>query len=191
MKFIILHGTLGSPEGNWFPWLAGELEKLGHTTVRPQLPTPKGQNPDNWVKAITEIVNSLGGPDNQTVLVAHSMSCLATCHYLATINKQVRACFFVSGFANKLPLQEPYPTLNDPFSDKPIDWDKVRQNCGKFVCLAGDNDPYVPLDIARDFAEKLSAEFIVIPGGGHLSTKAGFTQFPQLLENINNLQYPS
>ena len=77
MKFVILHGTLGSPEGNWFPWLASELEKLSHETVRPRLPTPEGQSPENWEKIISEV-----GSDENTVFVAHSRSPHAICQYL-------------------------------------------------------------------------------------------------------------
>ena len=183
MNFLILHGTLGSPEGNWFPWLAGELEKLGHKTLRPQLPTPEGQTPENWVKVISDTVKSV--ERESLIVVAHSMSPLAVCQYLQTLNAPIRACFFVSGFAQKLSdPEEPYPTLNNPFIDKGADWTKVRQNCRKFICFAGDNDPYVPTAIARDFAAKLGAELNVIPNGGHLNADSGFTQFPQLLDKI-------
>ncbi|MBI4157363.1 serine hydrolase family protein [Candidatus Woesebacteria bacterium] len=185
MKFVILHGTLGSPEINWFPWVAGELEKLGHKTARPQLPTPEGQNPENWVRVIKEVIGSLGGPDDKTVIIAHNMSPLAACHYLASIDREIRASFFVSGFAKRLNTPEPYPTLNNPFIDKKIDWSKVKTNCPDIICFAGDNDPYVPLGVAKSFSKICGAKkLIVVPGGGHLSETSGFKEFPLLLETI-------
>jgi hypothetical protein len=38
MQFIIFHGTFGSKDGNWFPWLDRELLKLGQKVIRPQMP---------------------------------------------------------------------------------------------------------------------------------------------------------
>lgn len=176
---------MGSPNGNWFPWLAGELEKLGHQTIRPKLPTPEGQNPDNWVKEIKIAVEKLGGPDNETVIVAHSMSPLAVCQYLETIDKK-KACFFVSGFAAISEEEiEPYSTLNGTFIRKGTDWKKVKENCPIIYCFAGDNDPYIPLKILKEFSVLCGAkEFIVIPGGGHLNEESGYITFPFLLDAI-------
>lgn len=188
MKFVIFHGTLGSPDGNWFPWLARELEKLGHMAVRPPLPTPDDQTPENWIRIIGESVEreSLTGED--LVIVAHSSSPLAVCQYLQSRNAPVRACFFVAGFAKRLPgAEEPFPTLNNPFADLGVDWQKVRENSRKFVCFGSDNDPYVPMDILQDFASRLKIELIVIKNGGHLNTEFGFTKFPQLLDKITEM----
>lgn len=185
MKFILLHGTLGNPEGNWFPWLAHKLEEKGNSVTRPQLPTPAGQNPDNWVKTIQSITNQVGGPDEETVFVAHSMSCLAVCLYLQFIPSPIHACYFVAGFAKHLPnTPDPYPQLNDPFIDTPIDWAKVRENSKKFVCFGSDNDSYVPFETAKNFSDQLSGEFIIVPGAGHFSESSGYTTFPKLLEKI-------
>lgn len=187
MKFIILHGTDGSPEGNWIPWLAGELEKLGHTTIRPQLPTPQGQSPASWLAKITETVNALGGPDNQTIFVAHSMSPVAVCYFLSTINTSIHRCFFVAGFSDPYDLNiEPFQTVNPPFLKLNLDWAKVRTNCSKFICIAGDDDPYVPQDILQKFANHLHTKLILVPGGKHLSASGGYTQFPQLLRLITS-----
>lgn len=185
MTGIILHGTLGNPQGNWFPWLARELQQRGHVTLRPQLPTPDGQTPEAWRQLIADTVRAVGGPDESILLIAHSMSCLSVCQYLATIATPVRACFFVAGFAERLPdLPEPYPTLNDPFTDVMFDWEAVRKHSRSFTCFAGDNDPYVPLEIGKRFAAALGTVPVIIPGGRHLSAEAGFREFPQLLTAI-------
>lgn len=177
---------MGNPDGNWFPWLSKELEKLGHGVIRPQLPTPEGQNPDNWIKVIKSSVKSLGGPNKETVIVAHSMSPLAVCQYLETIDEKVRACFFVSGFA-EMPdsIGEPYTTLNKTFIEKGADWEKVKKNCKEIICFSGDNDPYIPLEMQKHFSILCGAkEIVVIPNGGHLSERFGYTTFPLLLKKI-------
>lgn len=181
MTFIILHGTLGTPEINWFPWVANELERIGHQTVRPQLPTPKGQTLQNWVTTVDKTVKKLRLNNTEIIFVAHSMSPLGVCHYLTTLHQPVRACFFVAPFAKRLPdTEEPYSSLNNPFIDAPINWSKVRQNCKHFVCFASDNDPYVPLSITEDFAKHVSAKYIIVPSAGHFNTDSGYTQFPLL-----------
>lgn len=187
MKFIILHGTLGDPNGNWFPWLDTELTNLGHQVIRPRLPTPDGQNPDNWRKIIKQTVDELGGPYKNIFFIAHSMSSLAVCIYLQQITKKIGGAFFISPFAQTLGDIEPYRTLNQSFIETKIDWVRVRKNCPNIFIFAGDNDPYVSKDIINDFITKTQAKkFIQIKNGGHLNAEFGFTKFPQLLDFITN-----
>jgi len=80
---------------------------------------------------------------------------------------------------------EPYSTLNRPFIERKINWDKVKNRCKNIICFSGDNDPYVPLEIQKEFAQKCGAkEHIIIPGGGHLNSEVGMTKFPLLLQKI-------
>ena len=38
MKFVIFHGTYGSSEGNWFPYLKKQLELINQKVILPQYP---------------------------------------------------------------------------------------------------------------------------------------------------------
>ncbi len=66
MIYLILHGSFGYPDENWFPWLKLKLEKEGHKVYSPQLPiddfdklkprdSPK-QNLKAWLKSIEDII---------------------------------------------------------------------------------------------------------------------------------------
>jgi predicted alpha/beta hydrolase family esterase len=130
-------------------------------------------------------VEKLGGPDEETVFVAHSMSNWAVCYYLSGINVKVRTAFFVSPFAEQIEIEEPYFSLVQPFVDEKVNWEKVRESCKDSICFVGDNDRFISLDVAKRFVTLSGAkELIVVPKGGHLNEESGYTTFPLLLDTI-------
>ncbi len=49
MNYIILHGSFGSKDGNWFPWLKKQLENKNYKVDVPQMPVGVGnQNYDDF-----------------------------------------------------------------------------------------------------------------------------------------------
>ncbi len=69
---IIIHGSYGSPEKNWFPWLKEELEKSGCNVFVPEFPTPKSQSLDAWMNVFKGYEHSL---NRNSILVGHSLGC--------------------------------------------------------------------------------------------------------------------
>lgn len=179
MKAIIIHGTEGSPEGNWFPWLKDELEILEVEVSVPRFPTPENQSLENWMKVIDDY-----SIDEDTILIGHS---LGPAFILSLLEKyKAKAAFLVAGFVGSIGA-EPYDTYNKSFCMKDFDWDKIKQNCKKFVVINGEDDPYVPLEKGRELAEKLGTDIFVIKNAGHLNEESGFTRFDFLLEKIKEL----
>ena len=79
---------------------------------------------------------------------------------------------------------EYFDNLNKTFIEHPFDWGKIKGKAKQFVVLAGDNDPYVPVEQTKFIAEKLGADFKLIKNGGHLNASAGFLKFEEVLREI-------
>jgi hypothetical protein len=47
-KAVLLHGTDGTPDANWFPWLKAKLEAAGYEVWVPQLPDCHEPNRDTY-----------------------------------------------------------------------------------------------------------------------------------------------
>jgi predicted alpha/beta hydrolase family esterase len=185
MKIVIFHGTGGSPEGNWFPWLKKELEKLGHEVYVPRMPTPEKQSVETWCEATQEQIPFWFGKD--TILVGHSCGATWLCEVLSQPREEaVRASFFVSGFLDDLG-NEWYDSRNHTFTHYPFDWKQARKMMGEAFVLHGDDDPYVPVAQAEKLAGKLGVKPIFIPGGGHLNAESGYMKFPELLKMIKEI----
>ncbi len=182
MKIIIIHGTKGSPQGNWFSWFSNKLREKGHQVLVPQMPTPQGQNLDSWFYAFDSIAL-----EQNTILIGHSIGAAFVLHALEKLEIAIRAAILVAPFMAKLGLQE-YDALNEGFIEWPADGSLIRKKAKDFSCFAGDNDPYVPLHLSREVADRLGVKLQIVENGGHLNAESGYIQFPLLLDHVMNIQ---
>lgn len=192
MKFVVLHGSFGSPSENWIPWLKRELERAGHTVVTPQLPVDEygapvavpRQNLKSWLEAMSEYHAELNG----AVVVAHSIAPLFLLHYLQA-HPEVRlsgaalVCPFLDSFKGE-PQQ--FYAVNRTFYEHNFDYNTLRTQLGTSICFYSDNDPYIPEQDCIEFADVVAAEKSLLPRAGHINLDAGFAEFPQLLAWLND-----
>ena len=175
---VIIHGTYGKPDINWFPWLKEELSYLGVNARVPAFPSHQYQNISAWRDTFRDQVGSL---HSDMILIGHSLGAGFVLNLLEQSEAQISASFFVAGFTGKLGLPE-YDPPNETFVCRPFDWGKIRDNAGQAFVLHGDNDPYVPLDRGENLAHNLQVPLTVINNGGHLNSESGWSQFPLLLQ---------
>jgi predicted alpha/beta hydrolase family esterase len=181
MKFFIIHGTGGEPDGNWFPWLKQKLEEQGHEVVVPDFPGIENQSLETWMDAFNQYCDEITG---DTVFVAHSVAPAFVLNLLER-GLEAKACFFVSGFTGLLgnKFDEPNKTI----TDRDFNFEEIKDNCSYFKLYHSPDDPYVPMEKAENLAEKLGAELEIIEDGGHLNELSGYSEFPKLLEDIEVL----
>jgi len=175
-NIIIIHGAFGNPNENWFPWLKNELEKLNNSVFVPEFPTPKGQTLENWLKVFKKYESHL---NEQSLVIGHSLGTAFLLNVLESINKPIKAAFFIAGFIG--PLNNPtFDDINKTFTEKSFNWDRILENCKKFYVFHSDNDPYVPLKKAEELAKHLNTKVIIVKDSGHFNDK----KFDILLERI-------
>jgi uncharacterized protein len=173
----IFYSIEGHQGENWFPWLKEELEKKEYTVIIPHLPHSDNPLFIEWAEEMNNYPI-----DEETIFIGHS---LGAPFILALLEQhKVRAAYLVSGFIST--LDNKYGKKMISFTERSFDWDAIKRNCKFFRVIHSDNDPYVPLERAEEVAKKLHTQVYIIPGAGHFNTEAGFTEFPQLLELIQN-----
>jgi len=183
MNVFIFHGTFGYPEENWFPWLAKELRALGIETHVPKFPTPEGQSLRAWLdvyKNYEKYVNE------ETILVGHSLGPVLIFRILEQRKSPIKAAILVAPAIGAIGVSD-FDKLNATFVNKPYDWETIKRNCSYFSIYRGTDDPYIPIEQPQEIAKNLGINLKMIEKGGHLNTKAGFKEFPALLEEIKKL----
>lgn len=181
---LIVHGAYGDPEENWIPWLKAALHEDGHEVIAPVFPTPEGQTWDEWLRIAHQALEGRARKD--TILIGHSIGAAFVASLAEMTDKPFKAVFFLSPFFRQLGLPD-FDPINATFLQRAFDKAKIRRGAKKIVCIAGGDDPYVPLAIAREAADIAGAKLIVVEKGGHLNAGAGFTEFPLLLEKIRKV----
>lgn len=177
MKVYIVHGYSASPDSHWFPWLEAQLVEQGIACERVAMPNSANPTPDAWLQQLAQRVTI----DDQTVVIGHSLGCIALMNFLARNYEKPKGAIFVSGFyqpLNTLPELTPFSNVyavSPPLLAFP-----------SYVVTAED-DEIVPPSYSDALASHLQATYLRLPKGGHFLDREGWTQFPLLLTLLSAL----
>ncbi len=178
-RVIIIHGWRGIPSSGWKPWLKQELEKKGFEASVPEMPNTNNPKMKEWVKNLSD---EIGVPDEKVFLVGHSLGCITILRYLESIEKQIGGAVLIGGPIDNRGIEE-----IDSFFESPIDWNKIKKNCKKFITINSDDDYYIPLNHGEKIRDELDAEMIIKKNHKHFSADDGFTELPVALDSVLKL----
>lgn len=176
-RALLLHGTDGTPEGIWFPWLKELLEMSGYGVWVPLLP---GNHTPN-AKVYNDFLFGSDWDFSDNLVIGHSSGAVSVLNMLMDARcPKVDTAVLVGAWAS---MDEAGALDKEQFKDlfppAGFDFDIIRSRVHEIAFLHGDDDPYCPLDQAQWLAEQLQAPITIVPNGHHLGGKYG-TELPPL-----------
>ncbi len=167
---------MGSPEGNWFRWLEGELFERGYNVWLPELPRAEKPSLAEWREYVLQ--NCPFDIDGDTMIVGHSSGAILALIVAQSVEEVSRVIAVSVFHDNSLNWD-----ANSRLFDVEFDWQKLAAIHDKFTFIHSDNDPYVSLDQAQFVANKCGAELVLIPNQGHFNLEFSpkYREFPELL----------
>ncbi len=179
---LILHGTAGNSQENWFPWLKEKLMKFGYRVWVPDL--PKADFPDSHRYNEFILSNSSWQFNQHSIIVGRSSGAVSILNLLQQLPKdnKVFACYYVGAFKNNLN----WPNLDGLFHDS-FEFTKIKSQSRLHYFIHSDNDPHCPLEHADYLHQQIGGDLIVLPNQKHFSTStmgAKYQKFPYLFSLI-------
>lgn len=185
-KAVLLHGTDGTPNDHWFPWLRGELQQRGYEVFAPELPGNHTPNRDVY----EAFFKNSGWDFTDNLLIGHSSGTTTILNLLmADWFPEIKGSVMVGTFLNeKLTKDADWYELGqfDNLFVQDFDIEKIKNKCPEFIFVHGDNDHACDYNDAKEFCHKLGGEFITIKNGAHLSSGSGITEIPQMIEKLTD-----
>lgn len=185
MKICLVHGWGDSPNSEaWFGWLKNECKKRNIQLIMPKMPETDNPVIENWIGKLKQIIN----PDNETILIGHSIGCQTILRYLETLpsNIKIKGCVFVAGWFNLLETayeSEKEKSIAKPWLETPINFEKIKTHCNNFLAIFSTDDDCIPINDSKLFKEKLNAKIIIKQNQGHFNETQ---KIPEIIEFIEN-----
>ena len=127
-KAILIHGWDGGPEKNWFPWFAQQLAEIDYFVINMSMPNSHSPACSIWVKHLQAPIT----PDRHTIIIAHSIGCMAALKFVEKINTQIAGMILVSAFTEN---EKNYKTIKSLRREPKMylwDWSQVENEGARF-----------------------------------------------------------
>jgi len=182
-KIYIIHGWGGKQSGGWKPWLKNELEKYGYRVEIPSMPNSNAPIVSEWLEQMNKEINK---PNEDTILVGHSLGGLAILKYIETlpqnvkIDKVILVASVIDSIKNMSGLEL---KIAKPWLAESLDCDKINSSTNKIISFFSDNDPHIPLESSKIVQSKLRGE-VIVEHKGHYNEESNVFEVPQILKVI-------
>jgi predicted alpha/beta hydrolase family esterase len=167
-RLILLHSFGRTSLDNWYQSVGSSLTDIFKVVI-PDLPNPDDGKMSEWLPALNELQ-----PDDQTILVGHSLSGALVLRYLEQAKQPIDSFYLVAATLNDLARNDLHET---GFFERDFNWEQIRANSMKRFVLASTDDPTVPYWQAEYFAKQLPAELVTFSDKGHFKDET----FPELV----------
>ena len=131
----------------------------------------------DWIETIENEVQK-SKPEN-VVLIAHSLGCTTVAHWARAFGTKIKGALLVAPSDVEA---ESYTFDTKGFA--PISLDKLPF---KSIVAASENDEYVSLERAKQFADAWGSDFVNVGAKGHINANAGFGEWREGLEFLKSL----
>lgn len=176
-QVYIIHGYTANADQHWFPWLEQELEKVGVSCERLNMPDSSNPSVDRWLEYLSQKVDL----NDQTIFVGHSLGCIAILNFLAKHQEKIKGAVFVSGFYQ--------PLENLPELSAFTNYYAILPNPPRFptYVVSALDDDIVHHKYSDALAVHLQANYVRLNQGGHFLDREGATELPVVFDLIKKL----
>jgi len=172
-KVLILHGWFATPDDHWYKDLAVKLEKDGYKVTIPELKDKDFPTLNSWKKCATE--NFIF--DRDTTIIGHSLGASLALNILQNLESPIDRLITVSGW-DYWDLTPEHET----FFPRKFDYEKIIGNTQERFAIHSDCDPYVTEFIAGEYAKRIDAKFIIVPGAKHFIKEDGADPIDEIVK---------
>ena len=169
--YYILHGYNGYPEENWFPWLKAELEKRGDKVIIPLLPHADAPQLDDWLATLKTAIQENG----EGTIIGHSLGGVLAMRYLEQGGHPEKIVLVATPFNKVASIPEIDKFFEPVWAISP---EQIKST--PFVVIGSEDDPYVPIEYTKGWANYLGIEPILFKDRGHFGQKS----FPEILNYL-------
>lgn len=170
-EIIIVPGWMNSEEGHWQSlW----QEKYHATRVEQrdwQYPQPQ-----EWIDALQKTILQC---EAAPILVAHSLGCNTVIEWSKQFDEKIKGALLVA--------PTDLASENTPEEIKTFPLISTHHLAFPSIVVSSENDPFVSLEKAQEYAEKWGSQFINAGQKGHIGMMAGFGHWPEGEEYLKKL----
>lgn len=166
VRVLVIPGLHDSGPVHWQTWLQGQYRGAARVKqsdwARPDL--------DAWAAQIARTIERASATTTW-IAVAHSFGCLALARYL----RELKPAQASSGGGIRAAL---LVAPADPIKFSVVDKLATPGLGVPATVIGSENDPWMPLPRAREWAHHWGARFVNLGAAGHINTESGFGPWP-------------